>query len=57
MEIATTFFKNLFQSQGVTDTKEILDAVVPSVSDEMNVILTLSYTKEEIVYAIKYAPY
>ena len=43
MEIATTFFKNLFQSQGVTDTKEILDAVVPSVSDEMNVVLTLSY--------------
>lgn len=52
-EIASLYFKKLFNSNGSKRYDEILDAVNPSITAEMNEDLLSEFTAEEIFTALK----
>lgn len=51
--IFVNYFKTLFESTGTDEMQNILDKVMPKVTDEMNNDLVAPYTEEEIIIALK----
>jgi hypothetical protein len=46
------YFKNLFRSQGMNDTQQLLNVVVPRVTSEMNEALVAPFSEEEVSAAL-----
>ena len=49
--VVTNYFKNLFSSHAQQRLEELLDQVVPHVTQDMNEQLSKPYTAEEVKYA------
>ena len=52
-EIAVEYYNSLFTSSNPSDMNEILDAIRPSVSADMNIQLSKPFSREEVDTAIK----
>ena len=52
-EIVVEYYNSLFTSSNPSDMNEILDAIRPSVSAEMNIQLSKPFSREEVDTAIK----
>ncbi|GMI64491.1 hypothetical protein HRI_000118400 [Hibiscus trionum] len=52
-DVAYKFFKSLFTSQGCDDPKQILDGIIPSITQEMNVVLMEKFTKDDVLEAVR----
>lgn len=48
----TDFYWKLYKSEGVTNMNIVLDAIPVRVTEEMNLMLTAEYTKEEVKTAL-----
>lgn len=46
------FYKTIFRSEGVSRMQQVFDTVPVKVTDTMNVVLTASYTREEVTVAL-----
>lgn len=51
--MATSFFMDLFASNGVSDASHILNGINPCISADMNQQLTAQFTRDEVLMALK----
>ena len=50
--LVTDFYKRLYTSEGVTGIEDVLSKVPAKVTEEMNAMLLVPYTKEEVKSAL-----
>lgn len=50
--MVTDFYSSMLQSEGVTDMHRVIDVVPVKVTEEMNIMLTALYTREDVKSAL-----